>query len=123
MTDTSTYQSTLWRCSVSESDTDPLNSTVNLRGNPSLYIPPNQAKSNPNKSVSGFIDKLPYTGLGTCLQLQREGMETRITKIMNWFQKLKLKINEWERSLKNRTVSSVEINQQFSFLSKVITEL
>ena len=34
-----------------------------------------------------------------------------------------MKINEWERSLKNLSVSLVEINQQFSFLSKVITEL
>ena len=42
---------------------------------------------------------------------------------MDGFQKLKMKINEWERSLKNQTVSRVEINQQFSSLSKVITKL
>ena len=74
-------------------------------------------------SVSGFIDESPYTGRVTRLQSQREGMETRTNKIMNHFQKLKMKINEWERSLKNRSVSSVEIYQQFSSLSKIITEL
>ena len=42
---------------------------------------------------------------------------------MDRFQKLKMKIIEWERSLKNRTVSSVEINHQFSFLSLVFNEL
>ena len=50
---------------MSESDTDQLNSTVNPRGNPSKYIPPDQAKSNPNISVSEFIDESPYTGPGT----------------------------------------------------------
>ena len=86
---------------VSESDTVLLNSTVNPQGYPSLYIPPDRDKSNPNISVSGFIDESPYTGPGTHLQLQREGMETRIHKIMDHFQKLKMKINEWERPLKN----------------------
>ena len=47
-------------------------------------------------------------------------METRINKIMDRFQKLKMK---WERSFKNRSVSLVEIYQQFSSLSKVITEI
>ena len=114
---------TLRRRSVSESDTDSLNCTVNPCGNPSLYIPPDRAKSNPNISVSGFIDESPYTGPGTRLHSQREGMEIRINKIMDRYQNLKMKINEWERFLKNRTVSLVEINQQFSSLSKIITEL
>ena len=103
--------------------TNLLNSTVNPQGNPCLYIPPDWAESNPNMSVSGFIDEWPYTGPGTHLQSQREGIQTRINKIMDGFQKLKMKINEWERSLKNQTVSRVEINQQFSSLSKVITKL
>ena len=101
MTDTTTYPSTLRRRSVSESDTDPLNSTVDPQGYPSLYIPPDRAKLNPNISVSRFIDESPYNGPGTRLQWQREEMETRINKIMDRFQKLKMKINEWVRSLKN----------------------
>ena len=48
---------------MSESDTDPLNSTVNLRGNPSQFELSDQAESNPNVSVSGFIDETPYRGL------------------------------------------------------------
>ena len=47
----------------------------------------NNNKTNPNISVSGFIDESPYTGPGTSLQLQREGMETRITEIMESFER------------------------------------
>ena len=55
MADTTTYRSTLWRRSVSERDTDLLNSTVNLQGNLNLYVPPDRAESNPNISISGFF--------------------------------------------------------------------
>ena len=123
MTDATTYRSTPRRQLVSKSDTDLLNSTVNLQGNPNLNIPPDRAESNPNISVSGFIDESPYTGQGTQLQLQREGMETRNKIFMDCFQILKMKINEWEKSLKNRNVTSVEINQQFNSLSKAINDL
>ena len=50
-------------------------------------------------------------------------MESRNSKIMERVQKLKMKINEWERSIKDRSVSSVEIHQQFNSLSKIISEL
>ena len=65
-----------------------------ILGNPIQYIPSDQAESYPNISVSGFIDESPYNGPGTCLQLQQEGMETRITEIMERFQRLKSEINE-----------------------------
>ena len=68
MTDTSLYRYTLRRCWVSESDNDLLNSTVNPQSNPSRFIPPDRAESNPNVSVLGFIDESPYTGPGTRLQ-------------------------------------------------------
>ena len=70
MTDTSIHQSTLRRHLVSESDIDQLNRTVNPWRNPSQYIPPDSAESNPNNSVSSFIDEYPYTGSGTRLQSQ-----------------------------------------------------
>ena len=88
MTDATTYRSTLQRRSVSESDTDQLNSTVNPQRNPNLYIPPDPAESNHNISVSGFMDESPYTGPGTWLQSQQEGIETRIKKIVDRFQSL-----------------------------------
>ena len=50
---------------MSESDNDQLNSTANPRINPSRFIPLDQAESNPNVSVSGFIDEYPYSGLLT----------------------------------------------------------
>ena len=87
--DTGIHQSTLQRGLVSESDTDPLNSIVNPQGNPSQYIPPGWAKSNPNISVSHFIDEFPYTGLGTWLQSQQKGTETRIAGIVEFFERLK----------------------------------
>ena len=88
MTDTSTYRSTLRRRSVSESDTDLLNS-MSIRGEILANIFPltDPAKSSPNISVSGSNDKSPFNGPGTCLQLKREGMETRI---MERFQRIKL---------------------------------
>ena len=102
---------------MSESDTDPLNSTVNPQGNPSQFIPPDQAESNPNIFVSRFIDESPYTGPGTHLQLQQEEVETRITEIMERFQRLKAEINEWENSLKNQAVSQLSlISSLFPFL-------
>ena len=64
MTDISIYQSTLRRHSVSESDTDPLNNNFYPLENPSQYIPPDRAKSNPNISVSEFIDESQYRALG-----------------------------------------------------------
>ena len=95
---------------MSESDTDPLNSTVNPWGNSSQYIPPDQVESNPNIPVSSFIYESPYMGRGTRLQSQQEGMETRITEIIECFERLKSEINECENSLKNWAVSWVEPN-------------
>ena len=77
MSDTGFYRSTLRKRLVTESDTNPLNSTVNPRGNPSQFVPPERAESNPTVSVSGFIDKTLYRGPGTCLQAQREWIEAR----------------------------------------------
>ena len=68
MANANLYRLTLQKGSVSESDTDPLNSTVNPRGNPRQFVPPDRAESNPNVSVSGFIDETPYWGPGTGLQ-------------------------------------------------------
>ena len=67
MTDTSSIQSSFWSHSVSESDNDQMNSTANLRINLSFFIPLDGTESNPNVSVSGFIDEFPFTGPGTQL--------------------------------------------------------
>ena len=50
-------------------------------------------------------------------------METRITGIIECFERLKLKIYELGNFLKHRAVSVVEINQQFISFSKVICDL
>ena len=100
-----------------------LNSTVNLHGNPSQFVPPDGAESNPNVSVSGFIDESPCTGPGTHLQLQLDGIETRIVEVIGWFEGLKLEINEWENFLERQKVSVIEINRQFKSLAKVIHDI
>ena len=55
---------------MSESESDPMNSTVNTREIPRMYIPPERAKSNPN--ILGFgmhfsSRPLPGLGGGACL--------------------------------------------------------
>ena len=55
MTDPNLCQPTLWRRSVSESDTDLMNSTTNPWIYPNRFIPPGQAESQPNVSGLGFI--------------------------------------------------------------------
>ena len=82
--------------SVSESDMDPLNSTVNLRGNPNQFDQPDQA---------GFIDESQYRGPGTHLQSQQGGIETRIAGVIEWFEGLKLEIIEWDNCRRCHAVS------------------
>ena len=121
MSDTGTGQSTPRRRSVSESESDPMNSTINQRGNPRMNVPPERAKSNPN--ISGFIDESPYTGPGTSLQSQWEGIEIRTDRILNLFHKLQKNINEWESSIRNFPNSGVEIHQRFNLLAIDIANL
>ena len=52
---------------MSESDSDPLNSTINPRGDIRIFIPSERAESNPN--LLGFIDESLYTGQGTGLMI------------------------------------------------------
>ena len=87
MTDNNSYRASLRRRSVSETDTE--------------YAPPDRAKSNPNLSISGFIDESLFAGPGTCLQSQREGIESRVNKIASRLQSFKLKIWTWVDKMKN----------------------
>ena len=50
-------------------------------------------------------------------------METRITEIMERFERIKFEINEWENSFKIWTVPAIELNRQFASFFKVICEL
>ena len=71
----------------------------------------------------GFIDESPYTGPGTRLQFQWEGIEIRTDRILNAFHRLKKNINEWELSIRNFPHSAIEINQRFNLLAKDVTSL
>ena len=74
MLNTGGSRPTLRRRLVSESEADPLNSTINPRNNSGMNFPSDRAESNPN--ITGFIDESPYTGPGVRLQSQWEGNET-----------------------------------------------
>ena len=70
------------RSSLSESESDPMNSTIHPQGNPKMDVPPERAESNPN--ILGFIDESLYTGPGTRLQLQWEEIEVRTDRILTF---------------------------------------
>ena len=61
-----------------------------------MIYPLDQAESNPNVSVSGFIDKSPYTGPEIQLQSQQNQSEVRVAGVVERFEELKMEINEWE---------------------------
>ena len=86
-------------------------------------MPTEQAESNPN--ISGFIDKSPYTGPGTHLQSQWEGLEVRNEKISNLFSRLQRDIEEWESSIRNEICpsSGIEINKKSALFIKAIANL
>ena len=82
-----------------------------------------RAESNPNVSVSGFIDESPNTGPGTWLQSQWNRSEVRIAGGIERFEGLEMEINEWETLLNCQTISPAEINQRFDSFDKVIQDL
>ena len=60
MSNTGASRPTLWKRAVSESELDPTNSTINLRGNPRIYVPTERAESNPNS----FYQPIPIYRAG-----------------------------------------------------------
>ena len=79
MSNTGRSRPTLRRRLVSESEMDPLNSTINPRNNSGMNFPSDRAESNTN--ILGFMDESPDTGPGRRLQSQQEGNETNTEKI------------------------------------------
>ena len=59
-----------------------------------------RADSNPNLSISGFIDESLFASPGTSLQLRREGVESRTKKNSDWLEILRFKIFEWTDRMK-----------------------
>ena len=57
MTDPSLHRTSLWRSSVSESDTDPMASATNPRIYPTRFIPQSITGSHPNVSGAGLISE------------------------------------------------------------------
>ena len=84
MTDTGIYWSTPRRGLVSESDTDPMNSTVNPTGNPNFFVPLREPS---------LI--LTYIFPGSCLPSQWEGIEARTNRILDW----NWELMNWNRQL------------------------
>ena len=122
MTNNNSYWASFRIRSVSETDTDPLSSTINPTGN-IYYAPPDRAESNPNLSISGFIDESPFAGPGTCLQSQREGIESRTNKISIRLENLRFKICTWVDKMRNQSCPNDEFQTQFTTFSNAIIEL
>ena len=114
MTDPSLCRLNLRRRLVSESDTDPMNSTANPWIYPNRFIPPGQTESQPNFSGFGFI-----TGPGMRPQSQKIYSESRITGIMERFEEMKMEINEWKTSTESQFMSLDAINDQASSLAEL----
>ena len=122
MTDDTSYRASLRRRLLSETDTDPLSSTINPK-EISYYVPPDRVKSNPNLSISGFIDNSPFAGPGTHLQSRQEGVESRTNKISNRLEILRLKIYEWTDRMKILGCPNDEFQSQFTAFSNAINKL
>ena len=122
MTDMNSYQASLQRHSVSETDNDPLSSTINLTGN-IYYAPLDRAESNPNLSISGFIDESSFTGPGTRLQSRRKGAESKTNKISIRLESLKLKIYAWVDQTRSLDHPDDDFLSQFTRFSNLINEL
>ena len=118
MTDLSLCRPILRRRLVSESDTDPMNSTANPWIYPNRFIPPGQTESQPNFSGLGFI-----TGPGMRPQSQKIYSESRITGIMERFEEMKMEINEWKTSTESQFMSLDAINDQASSLAELSQDL
>ena len=122
MTDNTAYRASLRRRSVSETDTDPLSSTINPKGI-NYYVPTDRAESNHNLSISGFIDESPFACPGTRLQSRREGVELRTKKISDRLEILRFKIFEWTDRMKILGCQNEEFQNQFTVFSNAINEL
>ena len=113
MTDKNSYRASFQRRSVSETDNDPLSSTINPTGN-IYYTPPDRVESNPNLLISGFIDESPFAGPGKRLQSRQEGTESKTNKISTRLESLKLKIYTWVDQMKNLDCPNEEFQYQFT---------
>ena len=122
MTENTLYRASLRRRSVSETDTDPLSSTINQKGI-NYYVPTDRAESNHNQSISGFIDESPFAGPGTRLQSRREGVELRTKKISYQLEILKFKVFEWTNRMKILGCPNEEFKNQLTAFSNAINEL
>ena len=121
MTDNNSYRASLWRCSVSETDTNPLSSTINPTRN-IYYAPPNRAESNHNLLISGFIDESPFASPGIRLQSWQEGIESRTNKISTRLENLRFKICTWVYKMRNQNCPNDELQIQFTTFSNAINE-
>ena len=122
MTDNSFYQASLRRRSVSESDNDLLSSMINPTGN--VHYPANnRAESNPNLSISCFIDESPFAGPGTRLQSRREGTESGTNKISIILENLRSEVCTWVDRIKIQSCPNDEFQTQFIVFSNRVNEL
>ena len=89
-----------------------MNSTTNPRIYPNRFIPLGRTESQHNASGSRFIDGHTYIGPGMRPQSLKMYSVSRIAGIMERFEIMKMKFNEWDTLTESQVISVDAINDQ-----------
>ena len=110
MTDPSIHQPSLWRCSVSESDTDPMSSATNPPIYLSRFILQVKTESQPNVSGAGLI---------TESERRLQGRKIRAAEVLKRFEGMKQEFNEWKISAESQLLPMDVINDRLRSLTEL----
>ena len=123
MSDLNLPQPILQRRSVSESESEWMNSATDHQRYPELLIPPGRTESQPSIAELRTNEESTYNRTRTNLHPLTLLSEVRIGKFLERYRKLKTEIESWEQDLKTLVVSPDEINEQFDSLTKITDDL
>ena len=123
MSDPNLPRPILRRRSVSESDSELMNSATDHQRYPELLIPLGRTESQPSIAELRTNEESTYNRTRTNLHPQTLLSEVRIVKVLERYRKLKTEIESYEQDLKTRVVSPDEINEQFDSLTKITYDL
>ena len=108
----------LWRRSVSESDTDPMASDTNPLFCLNKVIPVGQTVSQPNVFSLGFMNNEDNQ-----MSAQRSNLETRAAEDLRRFEIMKTDISEWKTSEEHHFASINSIIDRAHTLTRISKDL
>ena len=139
---TDLHRPSLWRCSVSENDTDPMVSATNPRIYLSKLIPTGRTESRPYVSRLGFVterDKFiptgrtesqpnvsglrSFTGSERLPRTRRLSLGSRAADVLRRVEGIKMEINEWKISAESQLISMNVICERDEILTRLSQEL